>query len=70
MEKLYTEETALQYLTEKGDTVELTWDCNAARLSLHLTNYCQFHINIPKSNSWLLNIGLNYGKDKIRIITK
>ena len=59
---------ALSNLTKQGDTVELVLDCDAAKLSLHLSTGQQFHIEIPKSQTWRLNVDLRYANDKIRII--
>ena len=58
----------LENLTKQGDTVELVLDCDAAKLSLHLPTGQQFHIDLPKSQTWRLNVNLSRGNDKIRII--
>jgi hypothetical protein len=63
-----TNGNALQNLTKQGDTVELVLDCDAAKLSLHLPTGQQFHIEIPKSQTWRLNVDLYGANDKIRII--
>jgi uncharacterized protein (DUF2249 family) len=51
-----TIDNALNNLTKQGDTVELVLDCDAAKLSLHLSTGQQFHIAIPKSQTWRLNV--------------
>ena len=63
-----TTDNALANLTKQGDTVELVLDCDAAKLSLHLPTGQQFHIEIPKSQTWRLNVDLRDANDKIRII--
>jgi hypothetical protein len=63
-----TIDNALKNLTKQGDTVELVLDCDAAKLSLHLPTGQQFHIEIPKSQTWRLNVNLGYANDKVRII--
>ena len=62
-----TDETALKNVTKQGDTVDLVLDCNDAKLSLHLPNSRQFHIEIAKSQTWRLNVNLPRNNDKIRI---
>ena len=49
-------DNALTNLTKQGDTVELVLDCDAAKLSLHLPTGQQFHIEIPRSQTWRLNV--------------
>jgi hypothetical protein len=63
-----TTDNALTNLTKQGDTVELVLDCDAAKLSLHLPTGQQFHIEIPKSQTWRLNVDLLRPNDKVRII--
>jgi hypothetical protein len=63
-----TNDNALSHLTKQGDTVELVLDCDAAKLSLHLSTGQQFHIEIPKLQTWRLNVDLYYANDKVRII--
>jgi hypothetical protein len=65
---LHTIDNALKNLTKQGDTVELVLDCDAAKLSLHFSTGQQFHIEIPKSQTWRLNVDLRYANDKVRII--
>ena len=65
---LYTEETALHRVIGQGDTVELVLNCEVTKLSLHLHTGQQFHMEIPKSQTWRLNVNLLGGNDKIRII--
>jgi hypothetical protein len=63
----YMNDNTLKNLTKQGDTVELVLDCDAAKLSLHLPTGQQFHIEIPKSQTWRLNVNLICKNDKIRI---
>jgi hypothetical protein len=63
-----TTDNALKNVTKQGDTVELVLDCDAAKLSLHLPTGQQFHIAIPKSQTWRLNVDLIAANDKVRII--
>ena len=63
-----TYNNALKNLTKQCDTVELVLDCDAAKLSLHLPTGQQFHIEIPKSQTWRLNVDLSAANDKVRII--
>jgi hypothetical protein len=65
---LCTTDNALTNVTKQGDTVELVLDCDAAKLSLHLPTGQQFHIEIPKSQTWRLNVDLREANDKVRII--
>ncbi len=64
----YAYEDSLKNLTKQGDTVELVLDCGAAKLSLHLPTGQQFHIDLPKFQTWRLNVNLNAANDKIRIL--
>ena len=64
----YTNESTIANLTKQGDTVELVLDCDAAKLSLHLASRQQFHIDLPKSQTWKLNVNMFSGNDKIRIM--
>ena len=63
-----TQDNTLRNLTKQGDTVELLLDCDAAKLSLHLPSGHQFHIDLPKSQSWRLYLNLHGLNDKIRIV--
>jgi hypothetical protein len=63
----HTTENALKNLTKEGDTVELVLDCDAAKLSLHLPTGHQFHIDLPKSKTWRLNVDIYNQNDKIRV---
>ena len=69
-DRFYTAETSLSDVTKQGDTVDLVLDCDAAKLSLHLPNGLQFHVEIPKSQTWRLNVTLYRSNDKIRIINE
>jgi hypothetical protein len=62
------DDNALKNVTKQGDTVELVLDCDDAKLSLHLSTGQQFHIEIPKSQTWRLNVFLRGVNDKVRII--
>ena len=55
-------------LSKQGDTVELVLDCDGGKLSLHLPTGQQYHIVIPKSQSWRLYVNLYGANDKIRIV--
>ena len=57
-----------KYVTKQGDTVELVLDCDAVKLSLDLPTGQHFHIEIPKSQTWRLNVNLHGANDKVRII--
>ncbi len=63
-----TNDNTLKNLTKQGDTVELVLDCDAAKLSLHLPTGQQFHIDLPKAQTWKLNVNLYGANDKIRIM--
>jgi hypothetical protein len=64
------DDNALKNVTKQGDTVELVLDCDAAKLSLRLPTGQQFHIDIPKSQSWRLNVNLNGPYDTLRIMNE
>jgi hypothetical protein len=66
----HTIDNALKNVTKQGDTVELVLDCDAAKLSLHLPTGQQFHIEIPKSQTWRLNVNFYYANDRLRIINE
>jgi hypothetical protein len=55
---------------KQGDTVELVLDCDAAKLSLHLPTGQQFHIAIPKSQTWRLNVYFYGPNDRLRIMNE
>ncbi|CAB4017449.1 Chaperone dnaK2 [Paramuricea clavata] len=65
-----TNDDALINLTKQGDTVELVLDCDAAKLSLHLSTGQQFHIEIPKSQTWRLHVNLHGVNDRLRIMNE
>ena len=56
--------------TKQGDEVKLILDCDAAKLSLHLTSGYQSHIDIPSNKTWRLNVDMCGSNDKIRIINE
>ena len=64
----YTLDNTLNNLTKQCDTVELVLDCDAAKLSLHLPTGQQFHIDLPKAQTWKLHVNLHGVNDKIRIM--
>ncbi len=64
----YTGDNTLNCLTKQGDTVELVLDCDAANLCLHLPTGQQFHIDLPKAQTWKLHVNLFGANDKIRIM--
>ena len=64
----FTSDKSLKHQTKQGDTVELVLNCDAAKLSLYLPSGPQFQIDLPKSQTWRLNVNLSRGNDKIRII--
>ena len=64
----YTRDNTLKDLTKQGDTVELVLDCDAAKLSLHLPTGQQFHIDLPKAQTWKLNVCFLGANDRISII--
>ena len=65
-----TEDLTLKNLTKTGDTIELVLNCDAGKLSLNLATCQQFHIDIPKSKTWRLNVYFYGSNDKIRIVNK
>jgi hypothetical protein len=64
----YANNVSLRNLSKQGDTVELVLDCDAGKLSLHLPTGQQFHIEIPKSQTWRLHVNLHGPNDRIRIV--
>ncbi|XP_028410726.1 uncharacterized protein LOC114533409 [Dendronephthya gigantea] len=64
----YTNDTSLNGLFKQGDTVEIVLNCDEGKLSLHLPTAHQFHMDIPKSQSWRLHVNLHGANDKIRIV--
>jgi hypothetical protein len=64
----HTFNDSLIKLSKQGDTVELVLDCDAGKLSLHLPTGQQFHIEIPKPQTWRLHVNLHGANDKIRIV--
>ena len=63
-----TMDSTLIHHSKQGDTVEMALDCDAGTLSLHLPSGKQFHIEIPKSKTWRLNVTFYNATDKIRIM--
>ena len=64
----FTPDTTLRNLTKQGDTVEFVLNCDAAKLSLHLPTGQQFHLDLPKSQTWRLHVNFHDANDKIRIV--
>ena len=65
-----TNDLTLKNLTKTGDTIELVLNCDKGKLSLHLAACQPFHIDIPKSKTWRLNVYFFGSNDKIRIINE
>ena len=63
-------DNALNNVTKQGDTAELILDCDGAKLSLRLSTGGQFHIEIPKSETWRLHVNLDGSNDKIGIMNE
>ncbi|CAB4042459.1 Hypothetical predicted protein [Paramuricea clavata] len=65
-----TDENGLHDVLQ-GDVVKLVLDCDAANLSLlHLRTNQQFHIEIPKSQTWRLHVNLFNKDDKICLVNE
>ena len=64
-----THDTSLRGLNKQGDTIEMRIDCDAGNLSLNLAAGKHFHIDLPKCETWRLNINLCYENDAIRIVS-
>ena len=64
----YTIDQTLVGVSRQGDTVKLVLECEAGKLSLHLPTGQKFNIDIPKAETWRLNVTLHYSNDKIRIV--
>ena len=64
----HTVDQTLVGVSKQGDTVKLVLDCEAGKLSLHLPTGLKFNIDIPKAETWRLNVALFYSNDKIRIL--
>ena len=64
----YTTDSTLTNQTKQGDIINLVLDCDAAKLSLHLPTRQQFHIDLPKSQTWRLNVDMHDANDKIRLM--
>ena len=63
-----TNVNALDNVVTEGDTVELVLDCDAANLSLNFPDGQQFHIRIPKLETWRLHVNLFNQGDEIRLV--
>ena len=63
-----TIDETLRNVSKQGDTVKLVLGCEAGKLSLHLPTGQKFNIDIPKAETWRLNVTLYSSNDKIRIL--
>ena len=63
-----TKDTTLRNQTKQGDIIHLVLDCNASKLSLHLPTGQLFHIDLPKSKTWRLNVDMFSANDRIHIM--
>ena len=63
-----TIDQTLMNVSKQGDTVKLVLECEAGKLSLHLPTGKKFNIDIPKTETWRLNVTLYSSNDKIRIL--
>ena len=63
-----TMDQTLKNVSKQGDTVKLVLECQAGKLSLHLPTGQKFNIDIPKAETWRLNVDLCYPGDRIRIL--
>ena len=64
----YTVNRMLMSVSKQDDTVKLVLECEAGKLSLHLPTGQKFNIDIPKAETWRLNVNMIYPGDKIRIL--
>ena len=65
---LCAKDDTLRNVSKQGDTVKLVLDCETGKLSLHSPTGQKFHMDIPKGQTWRLNVDLFYPNDKIRIL--
>ena len=63
-----TIDQTLMNVSKQGDTVKLVLDCETGKLSLHLPTGQKFNIDIPKAETWRLNVTLYSSNDTIRIL--
>ena len=63
-----TIDQTLQNVSKQGDAVKLVLECEAGQLSLHLPTGRKFNIDIPKAETWRLNVTLLRPGNKIRIL--
>lgn len=52
----------------QGDIVELSIDCDASKLSLHLPSSQKLDMQLPESQTWMLHVNLHGSDDRIRIL--
>ena len=64
----YTMDLTLRNVSKQGDTVNLVLECEAGILSLHLPTGQKFNIDIPKAETWRLNVTLLSPGDRLRIL--
>ena len=64
----HTMDQTLQDVTKQGDMVKLVLECEAGKLSLYLPTGQKFNIDIPKAETWRLNVNLLCPGDRIRIL--
>jgi hypothetical protein len=64
----YKNRQVLDNVVKEGNIVKLVLDCDVGNLSLHLPDGQQFHIEIPKSETWRLHVNLFNQGDKIRLV--
>ena len=64
----YTIDQTLQNVIKQGDTVKLVLECEVGILSLHLPTGQKFNIDIPKAETWRLNVNMFYPGDRISIL--
>ena len=64
----YTIDQTLKNVSKQGDTVKLVLEFDARKLSLHLPTGKKFNIDIPKAETWRLNVTLFHPGDRIRIV--
>ena len=63
-----TTDQTLMNVLKQGDTVKLVLQCEAGKLSLDLPTGQKFNIDMPKAETWRMNVTLYSSNDKIRIL--
>ena len=64
----HTIDQTLKNVSKEGDIVKLVVECEPGKLSLHLPTGQKFNIDIPKVETWRLNVTLINPGDRIRIL--